>query len=92
MIPSNSPPSSTRVRTLGLLLLLSCLLLPILAYIGGRVVVGPYEGSMGLLGYLGAVLSDAVRGRWLAWVLVLAPAATVALWRIIGRISKRTPQ
>ena len=78
----------TPMRTLSLLLL-SGLLLPVLAYIGGRVVVGPYEGSMGLLGYLGSIVSDAARGHWLAWVLILAPAATVALWTLIGRFGRK---
>ncbi len=78
----------TRMRMLSLLLL-SCLLLPVLAYIFGRVVVGPYEGPIGVLGYLGSILDDAARGHWLAWLLMLAPAATVALWTLIGRFGRK---
>jgi len=92
MTSSSSRSPLTRMRTLSLLLLLSCLLLPILAYVGGRVVVGPYEGPIGLLGYLGSVLGDAARGLWLAWVLILAPAVTVGLWALIGRIGKKNKQ
>jgi len=88
-MPTTSSESSlTRMRTLSLLLL-SCLLLPVLAYISGRAVVGPYEGSSGLLGYLGSIFGDAARGSWLAWVLLLAPVATVALWTLIGRFSRK---
>jgi hypothetical protein len=88
MITSSPRSSWTRIRTLTLLLS-SCLLLPVLAYFVGSVVVGPYEGSMGQLGYLGTILGDAGRGHWLAWVLILAPAATVALWILIGRINRK---
>jgi len=88
MVTSKSRFSFTPVST-SVLLLLSCLLLPALAYLGGRVVVGPYEGSFGLLGYLGSVFGDALRGSWLAWVLLLAPAATVSLWGLIRKVTRK---
>ena len=80
MIKSNERPLAARIRTGGLALLLSIVLVPVCAYIGGSLVVGDYEGQSRLLGYLVAIFGDAWRGRWLAWILILAPVLLVAIW------------
>jgi len=83
MIKSNERSLVARIRTGGLALLLSFVLVPVTAYIGGSVVVGDYEGQSGLLGYLVAIFGDALRGRWLAWLLILAPVLLVTIWALI---------
>jgi len=63
--------------------LLSFVLVPVVAYIGGSLVVGDYEGQTGLLGYLVAIFGAALRGRWLAWTLILAPVMIVTIWTLV---------
>jgi len=92
MIKSNERPLAARVRTGGLALLLSFVLVPVFAYIGGSLVVGDYEGQSGLLGYLVAIFGDALRGRWLAWILILSPVLIVTTWMILIWAGKRARQ
>ncbi len=91
MIKSKNSSPVARARTAGLALGLSFVLVPVCAYIGGSLVVGDYEGASGLLGYLVAIFRDALRGRWLAWLLILAPVLVVGTWllafRVIGYFS-----
>lgn len=92
MITSNEATPGTRVRTRALALLLSLVLVPVCAYVGGSLVVGEYEGHGRLLGYLIAVFADALRGRWLAWVLILTPLLLVAIWTLVARLAQHSPQ
>lgn len=85
MIKSNEISSAARLRPALLALLLSLVLVPVCAYIGGSLVVGEYEGASGLLGYLVAIFRDALRGRWLAWLLILAPVLIVGTWFVTLR-------
>lgn len=95
MIKSNETSSAVagplpiRLRTAGLALLLSLVLVPVFAYVGGSLVVGDYEGPDRLLGYLVAIFGDALRGRWMAWVLILAPVLTVAIWTLVVQVIMR---
>ena len=89
MVKSNERPLAARLRTLGLALLLSFLIVPVCAFVGGLIVVGDYEGQSGLLGYMAAIYGDALRGRWLAWILILAPILIVGLWTIIAKLTRR---
>lgn len=93
MNKSNPRPVLQRLRTGALALVLSMLLLPVCAYVAGVLVVGEYEGPSGLLGYFRAVFADALLGRWMAWILIMAPVMIVALWAIVMRIVRlgRTP-
>ncbi len=85
MITSNESSPGARLRTAMLALLLSFVLVPVCAFIGGSLVVGEYEGASGLLGYLVTIFRDALRGRWLAWLLILAPVLIVGTWFITFR-------
>ncbi|MGI9343587.1 MAG: hypothetical protein ACR2QV_12115 [Gammaproteobacteria bacterium] len=80
MIKSNARPLSARLRTGALALLLSLVIVPVSAFIGGSLVVGKYEGPSGLLGYLSAIGRDAMAGHWMAWVLILTPLLLIAIW------------
>lgn len=82
MIKSNTRPLAARLRTAALALLLSLVIVPVCAFIGGSLVVGDYEGQSGLLGYLVAIGRDALDGRWMAWVLILAPLLLIAIWMV----------
>ena len=86
MIKSNERSPAARLRTAALALLLSFLIVPVCAYFGGLLVVGDYEGESGLLGYLISIYGDALRGRWLAWMLVLAPALIIGGWALLFRL------
>lgn len=89
MVKLNERSLAARLRTAGLALLLSFLIVPVCAFVGGLIVVGDYEGQSGLLGYMGAIYGDALRGRWLAWMLILAPILIVGLWTIITKLTRR---
>ena len=89
MIKLTDDSTATRIRTLGLTLLLSFVIVPVCAFVGGSLVVGDYEGTSGLLGYLSAIFSDALEGRWLAWILILAPLLIVATWSVSIWILRR---
>lgn len=89
MIKSNERSLAARLRTAGLALFLSFLIVPVCAFVGGTIVVGDYEGPTGLLGYLTAIYGDALQGRWLAWILILAPVLIVGFWAIIVKLTRR---
>ncbi|MFW2403142.1 MAG: hypothetical protein ACN4GT_00160 [Gammaproteobacteria bacterium] len=94
MIKSNERSLAARLRTALLALLLSFAIVPVFAFIGGSIVVGEYEGSSGLLGYLMAIYGDALKGRWLAWLLILSPVLIIGCWTLILKLlrySKQTP-
>jgi len=83
---SNRSPPSSRARAIILLLLVSFVLLPMTVYFVGGIVVGDFEGSSGMLGFIGSIYADAARGRWLAWALLGSPALWVATWAGVRRI------
>lgn len=65
-------------------------LLPILIFLVGKGVFGPYEGD-GFGGFYGTLGSKLGSGDWVAWFLVLSPylgvqclRLTAKLWRIAG--------
>jgi len=89
MIKSNERSLAARLRTAGLALLLSFAIVPVCAFVGGSIVVGDYEGASGLLGYLTAIYGDALKGRWLAWLLILAPVLIIGCWTVILKLLRR---
>lgn len=91
MIKLNDDSTATRIRTVALTLLLSFLIVPVCAFIGGSIVVGAYEGNSGLFGYMTAIYGDALRGRWPAWIMILAPVLIVATWYLVVRMLRATP-
>lgn len=55
-------------------------LLPVLVYVVGEAVVGPYQGRAGLASFLGSIYADLVRFELGAWILVTTPSLIVATW------------
>lgn len=56
------------------------LVLPVVAYVAGGQIVGPYPGPRGLASYLGGIYGDALGGHPLALALVLTPALVMLIW------------
>ncbi len=63
-----------------IVLAISALIVPILIYIIGRALTGPYEGTLGLLGLIGDIYGDALTGSPSAWFLLLSPVLAVLVW------------
>ena len=62
-------------------LLLLCLVgVPVIIYLTGNVVVGPYEGESGMLGLRGQIYSEAITGSAKAWLVLMGPALLVLIW------------
>jgi hypothetical protein len=66
------------------LALSGCLVIPVLAYMAGGRLVGPYAGARGLATYINAIYSDALSGSPLAVLLVTGPVLIVLIWRLRG--------
>jgi len=66
-------------------LLVGVLVLPVLVYVTGTSILGPYAK-----GGPGAFLSDFLGGlahlRWSSWSLALGPLVIVAIWRAVARV------
>ena len=69
-------------------LALGWLVLPVLAYIIGRQIIGPYEGSRGLASYVGSIFSAVAEGQALAIALVFAPALLLGIWALQGYLRR----
>ncbi len=65
------------------------LVLPVAAYVGGKRLIGPYEGKLGLSDYLGSVYAAAGRGELLAWWLLLSPLLVALVWILLLRLDGR---
>lgn len=74
---------------LGSLLAFGLFVLPLVVYLVGIEIVGPYEGEGGAFGLLGSILAAAARGDWSAWVLTLSPYIIVQLARLVVRVVRR---
>ena len=76
----------SRMKQFGIkmmLVLVSLIIVPVCGYLVGGLIVGPYEGSGGLPGYLGQIISRAFSGERSAWILMLTPAIIVSIWSIL---------
>jgi len=76
----------------GTLLLLGCVALPIVAYVGGGRLAGPYAGPRGLASYLGAIYQDAGRGSPLALALLFGPLLCAVVWALRSLLLGRVPE
>ena len=76
------------ISVLGLALL-GLILLPALAYTVGQFIIGPYEGSGGLAGYIGVVLQALRAGAPSALILVASPLGVVVTWYAVGWLLRR---
>jgi hypothetical protein len=64
-----------------IVLMVACLLLvPILIYLSGWLLVGPYEGESGLFGLVTSIYGDALTGSLSAWFLLFSPIVLVLIW------------
>lgn len=55
-------------------------LLPVLVYVVGEAVVGPYEGTAGLASFLGSIYGGLANFDLGAWILVATPSLIAATW------------
>ena len=67
-------------------------LLPLVVYVVGVEIVGPYEGEGSALGLLISILAALVHGAWPAWILTLAPYIVVQLSRLAIHVLWRRPR
>lgn len=74
---------------LGGLLGFGLFLLPIVVYLVGIEIVGPYEGEDGAFGLLASILTAVARGNWAAWMLTLSPYLIFQLTRSAVRVLRR---
>jgi len=55
-------------------------LLPVLVFVVGEAVVGPYAGTSGLASFLGTIYGDLLTFEPGAWILVATPSLIVGAW------------
>ncbi len=71
-----------RIPTWVQLIVLSTIIIPVLAYLVGSWLVGPYEGNFGMLGFFVSIYADAMQAKPAPWILLLAAPAIVVVWHI----------
>ena len=64
------------------LIFLSTIVIPVLAYLLGGWLVGPYEGKFGMLGFFFSIYSDALQAKLAPWIMLLATPAIVLIWHL----------
>jgi len=74
------------------LLAAGLVLLPLAVYVFGQQVVGPYEGSGGIIGFTGSIYAGLLRAEASAWLLVASPALLATCWIGLRRATRRKPQ
>ena len=79
----------SRWIVLAALVLAGCVIVPVLAYVAGGRLVGPYAGPRGLASYLGAIYGDAGRGNLLALALLAGPVVCAGVWMVRSWLLKR---
>jgi len=75
--------------TVLLLAFFGLVILPMLAYAVGLVVIGPYEGTGGLAGYMRSIFDALINRAPSAIVLVASPLAIGVIWWLIGWLLRR---
>jgi hypothetical protein len=80
LTPSAENSLRKRIVTVVSHLLCGLGLLPVLVYVVGEAVVGPYEGIAGLASFLGSIYGDLLRFKPGAWILVTTPSLIVGVW------------
>jgi len=69
-----------RLKRWSLFLLACVILVPVLIYIAGGLLVGPYEGESGLAGLITSIYGDALTGKLSTWFLLTSPMLLVLIW------------
>ncbi|MDG2154895.1 MAG: hypothetical protein P8M26_03015, partial [Gammaproteobacteria bacterium] len=67
------------------MVVLSTIIVPFAIFTGGSWLIGPYEGSFGIIGFFFSIYSDALKAQPAAWLLLLAAPMLVFIWRIALR-------
>jgi hypothetical protein len=58
-----------------------CLLgVPLLIFLAGGAIVGPYEGEQGLLGLMRVLYGDAITGHLSVIILLFSPLLIIGIW------------
>ncbi len=71
------------------LVLAGALLVPAVAYVAGKRLIGTYEGKLGFIDYADSIYAAASRGEVLAWLILLSPALVWLVWYLILRLQRR---
>jgi hypothetical protein len=61
--------------------LLCIVVVPVLVFLGGWLLAGPYEGNGGVFGLMATIYKDALLADPAAWILLLSPLLLLAIWR-----------
>jgi len=65
------------------ILVLGAVIAPVAVYLFGSLLIAPYAGEGGLVGFLSSVYGDAARGEAAAWALLLSPASLILTWWLV---------
>lgn len=65
------------------------LLVPAIAYVAGKRLIGSYEGKLGFMDYADSIYAAASRGEVLAWLILLSPTLVWLVWYLILRLQRR---
>lgn len=71
------------------LALSGALLVPAVAYVAGKRLIGAYEGKLGFMDYIDSIYVAASRGEMLAWLILLSPTLVWLVWFLILRLQRR---
>ena len=80
MPPTNEISLRSRVVTVVSHLLCGFGLLPVLVFVVGEAVVGPYQGTAGLASFMGSIYGGLAKFQLGAWLLVATPSIIVGVW------------
>jgi len=61
--------------------LLCVIIVPVLVFLGGWLLAGPYEGDGGIFGLMATIYADALLADLSALLLLLSPLLLLAIWR-----------
>ncbi len=80
MPPTTEISLRSRVVTVVSHLLCGFGLMPVLVFVVGEAVVGPYQGTAGLASFMGSIYGELAKFQLGAWLLVTTPSIIVAVW------------
>jgi len=63
-------------------------LLPVLVFVSGEALVGPYQGTAGLASFLGSIYGGLAEFQPGAWILVTTPSIIVGLWYVTMKLQR----
>lgn len=64
---------------------------PVIIYIFGSLIVGPYQGDGGLAGMMWSIYADALTLHLSALILLTAPALLIGIWVGVKHLKTRLP-